>query len=316
MKSMTVALLIAAAVCLPAGAQSQAGGASIPLRAPFRLAGSRTNEVQYFRMESRLAAHAPDGSITSTDIYRLFLKATPAKIAGADRDVYTCLEFTLQLGTAPEVKIPSLAGFTYLFTSHPMEKDPGGRTLGIPHEPFEALKDQAGKSIPVANAYHVYNAFIDFHSFFIFTDRTPEAGGIQDLTRLGQKVVHPASFSQPSTSLGSQVNEGSYFKNGEVTIELKGVGLVDDAACAIVGYDSGASSFRMLVTPVPNLEVKTTGSSHYWGDVYKDLETGWVRKAVLTELVVSETVIPGQTSTVKGVIEQSISVRNVTKKKP
>jgi len=109
------------------------------------------------------------------------------------------------------------------------------------------------------------------------------------------------------------VNEGSHFKNGEVTIELKGVGLVDDAECAIIGYDSGRSSFKMIVTAAPGLEVRTTGSSHYWGDIYKDLETNWVRRATLTELVVSETTIPGQASTVRGVAERSIAVRNVTK---
>jgi hypothetical protein len=284
----------------------------INLHEPFNLAGNRAEEVQYFTMKSQLDAHAADGSITGTDIYRLSLKCTPARIGGTDRDRYTCLGFTVQLGEAPEATIPSLAGFTYLFTRHPMEKDPSGRTLGIPHEPFEGLKDQNGNSVPVGNAYHVYNAFIDFHSFFIFSDPSSSGGGIQDVCRIGQKIVHSASFSQPSTSLGSQVNEGSHFKNGEVTIELKGVGLVDDAECAIIGYDSGRSSFKMIVTAAPGLEVRTTGSSHYWGDIYKDLETNWVRRATLTELVVSETTIPGQAATVKGVIDRSISVRNVT----
>ncbi len=64
----------------------------------------------------------------------------------------------------------------------------------------------------------------------------------------------------------------------------------------------------MITTPMLNFEVRTVGSSHYWGDVCKDLETNWVRKATLTELVVSETTIPGQANTVKGVIERSISM--------
>ncbi len=132
--AMGLVLLAAAAVSAPIGAQDQA------LRAPFHLAGNRTGEVQYFTMESRLAMHAPDGSITDTDVYRLRLKCTPARIAGTDRDQYTCLGFTVQLGEASEVSIPSLAGFTYLFTR------------GIPHEPFEGLQDLNAKKVPVANA--------------------------------------------------------------------------------------------------------------------------------------------------------------------
>jgi hypothetical protein len=313
--SMKLVLLFAAGFCLQAGAQSQAGD-SIPLRGEFHLAGERVAAVQYFEMESRLATHAPDGSITGTDIYRLSLKCTPAKVAGTRGDVYTCRRFTITLGNAPEVSIPSLEGWQYEFTPHPMERSPNGTTLGIPHEPFEALKDQNGKAVPVVNAYHVYNAFIDFHSFFIFADPTPSKGGIQDLSRIGQRIVHASANSQPATNLGTQVSEGSYFRNGEVTIELKGIGIVDGAPCAIVGFDSGASSFVMIMTPAPKFDVRTAGSSHYWGDIYKDLATNWVRKAVLTELVVSETTLPGQASTIKGVIERSILVRNVTQEGP
>jgi hypothetical protein len=282
----------------------------------FHLAGDRVPAVQYYRMESKLLMHAPDGSITGTDIYRLSLKCVPAKLAGTRGDVYTCLRFALQLGSAPEVTIPSLEGWSYEFTARPMEKHPNGRTLGIPHEPFEALKDGTGSAVPAGNAYHVYNAFIDFHSFFLFTDPTPSKSGIQDLSLIGQRIVHSSAFSQPATNLGSQVNEGSWFRNGEVTLELKGVGAVDDAPCAIVGYDSGASSFQMIMTPVPRLDVRTVGSSHYWGDIYKDLDTNWVRKALMTELVVSETTVPGQPETIKGVIERSILVRNVEKDQP
>jgi hypothetical protein len=294
---------------------SHQSGGTVSLHSPFHLAGERAASVQYFEMESRLAMHAPDGSITGTDIYRLSLKCTPAGLAGTAGDVYTCRRFTVQRAGAPQLAIPSLEGWTYEFTAHPFEKS-GGPTLGIPHGPFEGLTDQDGQAVPAGNAYHVYNAFIDFHSFFVFTDPTPAKGGIQDLSRIGQRIVHSAAFSQPSTSLGSQVNEGSYFRNGEVTLELKGLGVVDGSPCAIVGYDSGASSFVMLVTAAPTLEVRTAGSSHYWGDIYKDLDTNWVRRAFLTELVVSETTVPGQSATVKGAIERSILVRNVPSDQP
>jgi hypothetical protein len=285
---------------------------SISSETAFGLAGSRTPEVQSFTTETRIAMHAPDGSITATDVYRLFLTCTPSALAGTAGDRYTCRRFTVELGGTPEIRIPSLEGWSYEFTTRPFERQANGRTLGIPHEPFDDVKDAEGRVLPPGNAYHVYNAFIDFHSFFIFTDPTPKQGGIQDLVRLGQKLVHPSAFSQPATSLGSQVKEGSYFRNGEITIELKGVGVVDGAECAIIGYDSGRSEFRMAVTAAPGLEVTTTGSSHYQGDIYKDLVTSWVRKAILSELVVSETVVPGQAQTVRGVIERSILARNVT----
>jgi hypothetical protein len=315
--SLNLVLLLASCVCLPAGAQSPAvSGGGITLSGAFNLAGDRAMAVQYFTMETKVTMHAPDGSITGTDIYRLSLRCAPVGKTRSEGDVFTCLRFSVQLDNGPELSIPSLEGFTYAFTPHPKEEQANGQTLGIPHKPFEALKDQNGKPVPAGNVYLVYNTFIDFHSFFIFAEPTLTKGGIQDLSRIGQRIVHAASFTQPATNLGSEVSEGSYFRNGEVSLEFKGVGLVDTAPCAIVGYDSGASSFTMIMTPMPKLEVRTTGSSHYWGDIYKDLGTNWVRKALLTELVVSETKVPGQADTIKSVIERSIVMRNVRENQP
>jgi hypothetical protein len=158
------------------------------LRQPFSLAGAHSTEVQYYRMESRAVSHAPDGKPVNTDIYRLLLKCVPAPDGtGADR--WTCLRFTLQLGSSPEAAIPSLRGWSYPFKHWPSGKDASGQTLGIPHEPFANLQDEKGQTVPPANAYHVYNAFIDFHSFFILSNRTRSGGGIQDLTRIGQRNI-------------------------------------------------------------------------------------------------------------------------------
>jgi hypothetical protein len=289
-------------------AQTQPGG--FELRQAFALAGAHSSDVQYYRMESRMVSHAADGTRVNTDIYRLTLKCVPA-LAGTDGDRWTCLRFTIQLGGAPEVAIPSLSGWSYLFRYWPLGKDESGQTLGIPHEPFANLQDENGKAVPPANAYHVYNAFIDFHSFFIFTDRTATGRGIQDLTRIGQRIIHAAANSKASTNLGSTFAEGSFFQNGEVTLELKGVSLVDDKPCALIGYDSGESSFTMITRPVANMEVRTAGSSHYWGDIYKDLQTYWVRKATLTELVVSETTLPVEPKKIDAVIERSIGIQNI-----
>src|SRR5205814_967148 len=157
--------------------------------------------------------------------------------------------------------------------------------------------------------YLVYNSFIDFHSMSIFSERTMAGNGVQNLKRIGDKIVHVASFSQPPVNLG-KISEGSYFKNGEVTLAFKGLGLVNEKTCALLEYDSGESSFYIIMKPMPNMDVTTKGSSHYWGDIYKDLRTGWIQKATLHEMVVSETNVPGAKS-IDGVVERSITIKNI-----
>jgi hypothetical protein len=147
----------------------------------------------------------------------------------------------------------------------------------------------------------------------VFAEKTDSGKGVQDLKKIGDKIIHAASFSKPSVSLGSKVEEGSYFKNGEITLAFKGISLVNKKACALLGYDSGESSFYMLTKPFPNMEVKTKGSSHYQGDIYKDLDGGWIQKATLHELVVSETIVPGMANKINSVIERSIQIDNVDK---
>jgi len=149
--------------------------------------------------------------------------------------------------------------------------------------------DTGGIPLPPDKSYHVYNAFIDFHGFCnIFAERTEGGKGVQDLKSIGQKIVHEAAFTEAPVNLGSSIAEGSTFKNGEVTLELKGLSRVAGAACAMVGFDSGESSFKMTVKPMPDMEVRTVGSSHYKGDIYIDLSTNWVRKVTMDELVVAE----------------------------
>jgi hypothetical protein len=145
----------------------------------------------------------------------------------------------------------------------------------------------------------------------VFADRTTSGKGAQDLQSIGDKVIHSASFSQPPVNLGSQIAEGSYFKNGEITLEFKGLGLVNGQRCALLGYDSGESSFYMVMKPMINMEIGTKGSSHYWGDIYKNLASGWIEKATLHEMVVSQTTIPGMTQKTNSVVERSIVIKNV-----
>jgi hypothetical protein len=108
------------------------------------------------------------------------------------------------------------------------------------------------------------------------------------------------------------VSEGSTFKNGEITLEFKGLSRVAGAACAMVGFDSGESSFKMTVKPMPNFEVRTIGSSHYKGDIYIDLSTNWVKKVTMDELVVVEATLPIPPDKVNTVAERNVIIRNVS----
>lgn len=277
----------------------------------FNLAGEPARETQYLLMESSLFSYALDGQRIGTDIFRLHLKYVPAKIAGTEGDEYTCVRFSIQQGDGAETTIPVLKNWKYLFKEEGIDEH--GQVFGIDHSKFENLADSNGNTLPPDKSYHVYNAFIDFHSFCnVFAGRAPEGKGIQDLTKIGQKIVHAAAFSEPPVNLGTNISEGSFFKNGEITLEFKGLSVVNGKRCALIGYDSGESSFKMIMNPMPNMEVQTTGSSHYKGDIYKDLTTNWVQKATMIEFVISETTLPMPPNKINFVNERQIIIRNVS----
>jgi len=311
----TVLGFIATAMVTPGLAAPAASAPEAILQQTFDLSGECSAEVQFFEMESRLIAYALDGKRTSTDVFRLRLKCVPARLSGKQADEYTCAEFTVQLGDAAPVSVPALRGWTYLFGTTPDDVDEKGQVFGIDHGKFAKLVDAEGKVVPPDKSYHVYNAFIDFHAFCnVFARPVPAGGkGIQHLKRIGDKIVHAAAFTEPPVGLGSDVANGSAFKNGKVTLELKGLSQVDGAACALVAYDSGESSFRMIAKPTPEMEIRSVGSSHYLGDLYIDLATRWVRKATMYELVVAETTLPMAPHKVNAVIERDILIRNVSK---
>ena len=284
------------------------------LRQTFNLGGERSQQTQYFLMESKLLTYALDGKRVGTDIYRLRLKCVPAKKAGTKGDQWTCSKFTVQLGDNPQVEVPAMKNWTYIFKIPSTGGiDEKGQTLGIDHAQFANLVDASGKALPPDKSYHVYNAFIDFHSFCdIFAERIEGANGIQKLKSIGQRIVHAAANTEAPVNLGSSIAKSSTFKNGEVTMELKGLSRVDGATCAMVGFDSGESSFRMIVKPMPNTEIRTVGSSHYKGDIYIDLSTNWAQKVTMYELVVSEVTLPMPPGKINSVIERDIVVRNVS----
>ena len=283
------------------------------LRQSFNLAGERSQEIHYFIMESKFVNFGLDGTRTGYDIYKLHLKCVPAKLAGKKGDEYTCSKFTLKMGDSTEITIPALEGWTYVFKTTYTGINDKGQVFGIEHSKFENLVDNKGNSIPQDKTYLIYNTFIDFHSFCnVFAERTTSGNGIQDLKKIGEKIVHAAAFSEPPVNVGSNVAEGSFFKNGEITLSFKGLGIVNKATCAIVGFDSGESSFKMIMNLAPDMEIRTVGSSHYKGDIYIDIATKWVQKIVMDEVVVSETILPFPPNKVNSVTERNTIIQNVS----
>ena len=278
----------------------------------YNLVPQHSSDTQYYEMQSTLQKHSGDGAIIGTDIYKLSLRCIPAKNS-SQKSRYTCLKFSVQVNDAAPVSIPALANWDWYFAIGANNRDTSGQIFGIDHKVFENLKGENGKELALENQYHVYNAFIDFHTMDVFAEKTTGDSGVQKLKKIGDKIIHQASYSKPPVNLGAGVPEGSYFKNGEITLLFKGLGMVNKKDCAIIEYDSGNSSFYMMIKPTPTMEVPTKGSSHYWGDIYKDLKSGWIQKAVLHELVISETTVP-PSNKIHSVIERSIIIQNVNRK--
>ena len=278
------------------------------LQKKYNLVPEHSKDTQYFAMETRVIRYALDGTRMEPDLFKLYLRCVPGKDG---KDEYTCLKFTIHARQSNEISIPSLSNWKYIFQRTITERDGKGQVLGIEHAPFENLVDNNGQPVPAQQSYFVYNAFIDFHSMNVFADKTSTGKGVQDLSYIGEKIIHSASFSEPPVDLGDQVEKGSVFKNGEITLTFKGLGLVNKNACAILEYDSGESSFIMLMKPLPAMQITTKGTSHYWGDVFKSLQNGWIQKATLHEIVVSETTVPAQSNKITSVIERSIMIENV-----
>lgn len=295
-------------ILFPLKALSQQNVNSL-LKQEFNLAGERTQKTQYFFMKSECINYALNGKRLSKDICKIYLKWVPAKIAEQASDELTCVKFAVQFGDAPEVTIPSLENWSYSPNNGIDEKN---QVFGIDHSKFENLKDINDNVIPTVKAYHVYNAFIDFHGFCnVFAEPTPDENGIQNLKKIGQKIVHAAAFSEAPTHLGKNILDGSFFKNGEITLEFKGLSFTNDRECTLIGFDSGESSFKMIVKPTPDFEVVAVGSSHYKGDIYKDLASNWVQKVTFDEIVITEATMPMPPNKVNAVVERNGVIRNV-----
>jgi len=309
-------LTLIAAIHAACGATAQQIPAQLraDLKGPFNLAAERAPQIQHFRMETQFVHLGFDGKRTGIETYLLKLKCVPAALSGKSGDEYTCAEFELRIGEGPAMTIPALADWSYVFDLG-TGKDAQGQVFGIPHRKFENITDNRGNTLAAGIRYAVYNNFIDFHAFNdVFARPSVGGRGIQDLTNIGQRIVHSSAFTQPPVNLGSGIKEGSYFRNGQVTLEFKGVSVVDGAACAVVGYDSGESTLKMIMPLGADKEMVTTGGSQYRGDLYIDLATRWVRKVTMDEFVVTETTIPGPLPKIDSYTARHLLIRLVSEK--
>jgi hypothetical protein len=275
------------------------------------LTGVPDSALHFFKMTTTVVHIEPDGQRKTRETFTHWVEVTPKP--KPEKDVVTCHRATFRQGNGPELSVPALKGWSYRLPTNANMQDDRGQLFGIDQAIFEKLVDEKGNPLSM-NAYPVFNGFVDFHSFcHIFAVKIPGVKGIQDLQRIGDKVSHIGSNQEAPVHLGSLVEKGSTFKNGEITLELKGLSWVDKAPCAIVGYDSGDSSLHMVLKPMPGMNLDMTGGSHYWGDLYIDLASHWVRRATLSELVVSEMSGAMLPSRIHAVVERAIVLESISK---
>jgi hypothetical protein len=280
------------------------------LHRQYDLSGKRSADKQYFIMETTVIAIAANGEQNNRDIFRLYMVADATQ--NPQQQIYTCAKMEVQFSGGKEKTVPALDGWSYRQSATLSGIDEKGQVFGIPHSQFEKLIDSEGGSLDQNHSYMVYNTFIDFHSFCDAFARPVEGGkGVQDLAHIGDKIVHAAAFTEPPVNLGSNIKEGSTFKNGEVTLEFEGLSLVNNKECALIAFDSGASSFHILIEPMPSMTAETHGSSHYFGDIYIDLKSLWVQKVTMAEFIVSETQVTPVNMKVNGIVERQSTIRSV-----
>lgn len=263
-----------------------ATGTNLPLRS-YDLVGERSRETQHFALESRLTIRSTSGKLKTLDTFRQFLLVTPGDHSDGEADRLTCSRFSIQRGDDPEVGIPSLEGFSYEVNSELLDEngiDDQGRLYGIPEELFEGLTDSTGEKLPFEIGYQVYSVFFYYHGYTDYAVPTPQGKGVQDLERVGDKIVHDAALAE-SPIPGKLAKKGSVWKNGEVTLEFKGLETIEQRPCAVLSFDSGTCSWSMPMNYMPVMNLKTTGVSNYRGDIHLDLESKLVKKV---EMILSE----------------------------
>lgn len=261
----------------------------VDLCGPFDLASARAAVSHEAHMTTEYVHYASDGQRVGREVFWLTLRCP--SVPGAQTPL-VCSELAVTTEDGPRIALPGLENWRYTFDPSMTGADGRGPLWGIDQEPFQHLLDANGTRLPFKLRYAAYITFIDFHSLNdVFTRPMPFGQGIQDLHQIGDRVVHPASHIEAPVSFGPEIGPESRFSNGEITLELKGLGMVDGANCAIVSYDAGESRLKMILD-APERGV-ARGASFYKGDLWIDLASRWVTKATLDEYQIAETETAG-----------------------
>ena len=304
LKSILISL-----IAIPLTAMNCLAGQEVTdlLNAEFNLGAKKTTENRYFHFRTVLTDFAKDGTRSPGNSFTVWLEMRPSDDGGVE---YVSRKFTLGRKGGEEVEIPSLKNWEYSMHDG---IDESGLVFGIDHARFMMMMDAKGRFVDMQDGYMVYNHFIDFHALSdVLSGSEDNKSDIRTLRRIGQKIVHSAANSSAPIGLGEAMKKGSEFRNGEITLEFKGVSLVDGVPCALLGYDSGDSSYTMFMETMPGMDMVARGASHYQGDVYVELDSNWLRKATLYELVVTEVTSNGE-ATHNGIIERESLLKTMTK---
>ena len=269
----------------------------------YDFSAKRSEKNQYFIVEFEVFGHASNGKPKNIDKYKLFISR--------EGDRYTCKKVLFNRNDKPVLSVPSLTGWSYIFDVKSLDKegvDDQGQMLGIPHTKFEKLTDSAGAKLSIEAQYQVYSAFSYFHSWCNMIAENYS----KDLKKIGDSIVNDESAVESPINLGSIFLDGSKFMHGIETIEFKGFCIVDDAMCAIVGYDERGGGFKMHMKPMPLLKIKTTSGTRYMGDIYIDLDSLHVKKVNATVTDISKTTMYGMPVDIT-VLVTTLSIKSIPK---
>ena len=137
----------------------------------------------------------------------------------------------------------------------------------------------------------------------------PADSDIRDLRRIGDRIVTPSSQEELPLSVGLGIGEGSVFIAGDQSLEFKGLSVVNDAPCVLLGEDAGEGRFTMFIEVMPNVMAKTVGGTRVTGDVYVDLDSLWLQKTEITVIDVTETSLGDQIIDNNGKPRMSLGLR-------
>jgi hypothetical protein len=308
-----VSLIVVAAVTFMAVGFEAEGEESV-LTQQFDLGKKRSLEPQYYHMDIEIITRASDGSRANVETYSMRLMGKPDNLSAGMANRWTCAWFKLKIGEGPKVTVPAMEGWSYDF-NRGVGIDDHGQVLGIPHAKFESLTDNKGQKLDALVGYQVYNQFVQFHAYVDgFAAPDLEGGkGIQDLKRIGDRIVFVGFPEDMPLDVGLIIKEGSIYKAGEETLEFKGLSVVDGKPCALLGVDGGEGSYTMVIEVMPNINANTVGGTRYFGDIYVDLASMWLKKAEITVVDVTETSMGGQV-VANTTIESHYRIRAMTEK--